>query len=158
MAKVLIGDPDFEQKNLRLLRFAEDLKESSTAKKDLIFRIENIPRHRIENLESLPPDLEILYSLIGEFQISHESGYAIFDFFLPESAEIEAFLSDWTSEDLKDHGLINKNIFGVEHINRNIQNLLFYDVNTFEIGMLIPNSGKDLVDILRIELNEVIKD
>ena len=52
--------------------------------------------------------------------------------------------------------LKNKFIFGVESLNHNLPNLLFYDMDTLELGQLIPNDGENLIDILRIELSEII--
>lgn len=156
MAEVLLGDPNFEQRNLPLLRFIEDLKLTIKRRDDLDFSLEKIPLDRIQMLKSLPLDLRIFYSQLGEIQISHKSGYAIFDLFLPKTWEQTAFLYDWKFEEIKERGLIDKMIIGVAHINQNIQNLLFYDRDTFEIDLLITNNGKGLIDILRIELDGIL--
>ena len=156
MGKILPDNPNFEMRNPHFLSFAEDLKKASQERSDLAFVFTRVSIDQLQRLKSVPVDLRILYNLVGEFQINHKSGYVIFDFFLPQEAIENIFLSNWTSEEKSEHALKNKFIFGIEHINHNTQNFFFYDIKTLEIGLLIPNRANNLLDILRIELDQII--
>ena len=77
-------------------------------------------------------------------------------FFLPQVAVCNIFISDWALEELDETCLKNKFIFGVEHINHNVQHFLFYNIDTLELGQLMPCGADNLIDMLRIELSDFI--
>jgi hypothetical protein len=156
MGRISLDDPNFEMRNSHFINFIKDLVMIEEHRIDLHVLFSKVSNDQLQAMSSVPIDLKILYSLIGEFQINHKTGYAIFDFFLPQEAVNNIFLSDWASEELNERGLKNKFIFGVEHTNHNLQNFLFYDIDTLELGQLIPCDADNLIDILRIELSDII--
>ena len=156
MGRVSLDGTNLEMRNSHFINFIKDFKMIQEDRLDLDVLVSKVSNDQIQSMSSVPIDLKILYSLIGEFQINHKTGYAIFDFFLPQVAVSNIFISDWALEELDETGLKNKFIFGVEHINHNVQNFLFYDIDTLELGQLMPCGADNLIDILRIELSDFI--
>lgn len=156
MGRVLLEDFNSKMRNIHLLRFAKDLEFIQQNRLDLTVVFTKVPNDRLEEFGSIPLDLRILYSLVGEFQIIHNSGYIIFQLILPQEAINNEYMLDWTSEEFSEYDLKDKYIFGIEHVNHGVQNFIYYDKSTLELGLLIPNNKSSLVDIIREELSETV--
>src|SRR6056300_1329013 len=99
MGRVSLDGTNFEMRNSHFINFIKDFKMIQEDRLDLDVLVSKVSNDQILSMSSVPIDLKILYSLIGEFQINHKTGYSIFDFFLPQEAVNNIFLSDWASEE-----------------------------------------------------------